>query len=330
MKRPAFQFYPSDWRKDTALQACSLEARGLWIEMMCLAHECEPYGHLVVNGGAIKTPQISRLVGIHPRRCAALMAELTAAKVLSIAESGAIYSRRMVRDEQVRCARAEGGKSGANHGIKGGEHGSKGGRPRLATGDKEPPLYPPPSSSSSSSSSSKKKVTRKPDGLLDGDFEMFWNAYPRRDGKKRASESFHSALKRASLAKIMSGAMRYADQRRGEPERFTKLASTWLNGDHWHDGAPATAPKPNGNGEWNIELDENSPLSEADELLCKVFGGMALDVGIFRKRATGFWPSIHGTAPPDDPANKIDPVVLSRWGYAPADIFEQWRAKHVR
>ena len=30
MKRPAFQFYPSDWRKDMALQSCSVAARGLW------------------------------------------------------------------------------------------------------------------------------------------------------------------------------------------------------------------------------------------------------------------------------------------------------------
>jgi len=31
-KRPAFQFYPGDWRRDTALQSVSLAARGLWIE----------------------------------------------------------------------------------------------------------------------------------------------------------------------------------------------------------------------------------------------------------------------------------------------------------
>lgn len=60
MKRPSFQFYPADWRKDTALQFCSLQSRGLWVEMMCIAHECEPYGYLMVNGKAMTNAQIGR------------------------------------------------------------------------------------------------------------------------------------------------------------------------------------------------------------------------------------------------------------------------------
>jgi hypothetical protein len=44
------KFYPSDWRSDPMLRLCSLAARGLWMEMMCLMHEAEPYGSLLVNG----------------------------------------------------------------------------------------------------------------------------------------------------------------------------------------------------------------------------------------------------------------------------------------
>ena len=50
VKRPAFQFYPGDWRKDVQLRSCSVAARGLWIDLLCVAHECEPYGHLMING----------------------------------------------------------------------------------------------------------------------------------------------------------------------------------------------------------------------------------------------------------------------------------------
>lgn len=165
MKRPAFQFYPSDWRTDTALQFCSLAARGLWVEMMCIAHECDPYGHLVVNGRPMTVSQIGRLVGISEKECRKLLAELFDAGVPSRTEEGTIYSRRMVRDEEIRNKRAAGGAAGADHGKKGASHGSKGGRPvkkeaqeetplgENGRGVSEPPKEPPPSSSSSSSPS---------------------------------------------------------------------------------------------------------------------------------------------------------------------------------
>jgi hypothetical protein len=165
MKRPSFQFYPADWRKDAALQSCSLQAQGLWINIMCIAHECDPYGYLVVNCKPMNPAQIGRLVGVSQKEAMALLAELEDAGVLSVDDNGAIFSRRMVRDEEIRNARAAGGKDGAEHGKKGAEHGKKGGRPKKQTGDKNPPSYdeetgdkkpplePPPSSSSSSSTS---------------------------------------------------------------------------------------------------------------------------------------------------------------------------------
>ena len=153
MKRPAFQFYPSDWRKDMALQSCSVAARGLWMDMLCIAHECEPYGHLTVNGKPMSAGQIGRHTGLTERECIRILAELEEAGVFSRTAEGAIYSRRMVTDEDIRNRRADGGKAGSEHGVKGAEHGVKGGRPRKERGDKKPPLEPPPSSSSSSSAS---------------------------------------------------------------------------------------------------------------------------------------------------------------------------------
>lgn len=168
MKRPAFQFYPADWRKDMALQSCSVAARGLWMDILCIAHECEPYGHLTVNGKPMSAAQIGRHTGLTERECQRLLTELDDAGVPSHTDAGVIYSRRMVRDEDLRKVRAEGGKAGSAHGIKGAEHGSKGGRPSKETGDKkpplEPPLEPPPSSSSSSSPSVKETPPIPPEG----------------------------------------------------------------------------------------------------------------------------------------------------------------------
>lgn len=153
MKRPAFQFYPADWRKDPALSICSLAARGLWIELMCIMHEADEYGTLTVNGKAMTLQQIARMVGESPAILKKIMDELEDAGVFSRATDGSIYSRRMTRDEEIREARAAGGEAGKSFGHLGAEHGKKGGRPRKGTGVKKPPLEPPPSSSSSSSTS---------------------------------------------------------------------------------------------------------------------------------------------------------------------------------
>lgn len=159
IKRPAFQFYPADWRKDAALQSCSMAAQGLWVNLMCIAHECEPYGHLVVNGKPMQDAQIARLTGLSGKELERLLAELLGAGVARRAEHGAVFSRRMVRDEEIRNLRANGGPAGAEFGHLGAAHGAKGGRPRKETGvkkppfgsEKVPPTYPPPSSSSSTS-----------------------------------------------------------------------------------------------------------------------------------------------------------------------------------
>lgn len=151
MKRPSFQFYPADWRKDAALQSCSISAQGLWVNAMCIAHECEPYGHLTVNNKPMTTAQVGRLVGLSVKDCERLIAELEGAGVLSRMADGGMFSRRMVRDEDLRNRRANGGIAGSEHGKKGAEYGKKGGRPSEVRGVIKPPLKPPPSSSSSTS-----------------------------------------------------------------------------------------------------------------------------------------------------------------------------------
>jgi len=164
MKRPAFQFYPADWRKDAALQSCSIAAQGLWINLLCISHECEPYGHMVVNGKPMTNAQISRLVGLSVKECDKLVGELEDSGVASRSDDGVLFSRRMVKDENLRNVRAAGGEGGKEFGVKGAEHGKKGGRPPKVRGENnppsddarwgsKPPIEPPPSSSSSSSSS---------------------------------------------------------------------------------------------------------------------------------------------------------------------------------
>jgi len=175
VKRPAFQFYPADWRKDLELQSCSIAARGLWHEMMCVMHEAEPYGHLVLNGKPMSELQAATACRVTPRDYRALLAELKAAGVPGETDDGSIYSRRMVKDEQLRAMRAGFGRLGGN--------------PRLVgSKDKQNPRgkvkpKPTPSSSSSSSSSEKSKGAFAPPDWIPQDA---WNAWLEVRRKKRA------------------------------------------------------------------------------------------------------------------------------------------------
>lgn len=109
MKRPSFQFYPGDWLRSTDLRACSVGARGLWIDMICLMHEGNPYGYLRAGNKDILPTILARIVGASLSDVEGWLAELIDLGVCSIDERGCYLSRRMVRDEEIREKRASGG-----------------------------------------------------------------------------------------------------------------------------------------------------------------------------------------------------------------------------
>ncbi len=133
------------------------------MELLVTMHQGTPYGHLSLEGTPLGDDEVARMVGIATREYRRLLSELERHRVFSRTNTGVIYSRRMVRDEQVRNARAAGGVKGAPYGVKGAESGRLGGRPSSKKRAQETPLTPPlltrgelptdppPSSSSSSS-----------------------------------------------------------------------------------------------------------------------------------------------------------------------------------
>jgi hypothetical protein len=148
MSLPWFKFQPAAWRGDQALRAVSLAARGLWIECLCIMHEAKPYGHLVLNGTAIGDETLARMTGVPVDEVRALMAELRQAGVLSMASTGIVLSRRMVKDHE----RANLGRKSANRrwsqaaestAQSGTPTGSASGLPNTETPDSRfPPLVP--------------------------------------------------------------------------------------------------------------------------------------------------------------------------------------------
>ena len=114
MSNPWIKFYTGDWRSDPALRMCSMAARGLWIEMICLMHEATPYGHLLVKGHSPTETQLAVLAGAPSDQIAAMLGELEQAGVFSRTRAGVIYSRKMTSMSKKAATARNNGRKGGN------------------------------------------------------------------------------------------------------------------------------------------------------------------------------------------------------------------------
>lgn len=101
------KFWWQDWQADQSLRSCSLAARGLWMDMLCIAHSGTPRGHVTINGAPVSARRLATLTGCTARECVKLLNELREAGVFSETSDGVIYSRRMVRDNDASEAGRE-------------------------------------------------------------------------------------------------------------------------------------------------------------------------------------------------------------------------------
>src|SRR5258708_17221607 len=107
-KLPAFQFYPGDWQKDPSLRRCSKAAKGVWMDMMCLLFECPVRGVFVDAGGRPwGDEEIAAAIGGDIAANLECIAELVAKGVVPRHARGALFLRRLGRDQGKRQADKE-------------------------------------------------------------------------------------------------------------------------------------------------------------------------------------------------------------------------------
>lgn len=111
---PAMPFYVGDWRKAPDVRALSLEARGLWFEMLCLMWEMPKRGYLSLDGKKpLSDEQLARMIGEDVFVITKLKQVLESCNVYSKdPETGVIFNRRMVKDENIRVSRSTAGALG--------------------------------------------------------------------------------------------------------------------------------------------------------------------------------------------------------------------------
>jgi hypothetical protein len=104
------QFFWSDWRSDSALNLCSLPARGLWMELLCLAAQGDPYGTVTIKGHVPTPDELFNLVaprGTRRREFDRWLSELETTGVAQRDPRGALHSPRMSHDGAVSYARRD-------------------------------------------------------------------------------------------------------------------------------------------------------------------------------------------------------------------------------
>ena len=213
MARPWMKFYPVDWRADPRLRLCSLAARGLWIDLMTYMHEGEPYGHLTIDGVPPPTDGIAALVGRPVNEVRKALAELEARRVFDRAESGAIVSRRMVRDKE----RSDEGREQV---AKRWGHGPPGRDPNRSTdrGDGREPITQ--RLESRVQNPEKTENARASGARYSAEFEeKFWKPYPRTPNMSKL-EAWKAWQKSAADDRpaIMAAVPRYAAWLRSKPD----------------------------------------------------------------------------------------------------------------
>lgn len=250
-KKPSFQFYPGDWRRDPNLQQNSLAARGLWQEILCIMHDQPERGILSLE----TEKNLWRLVGDKDSNVRRLLKELENSGVFSRDEKGRMFNRRMVRDTKLSLTRSACGSLGGNPNLV--NQNSSNGLSKFEAKPKQTVEQNP--TPSSSSSSSKINTPPPPQGEVSvektggepkrrnaseysPEFESFWTAYPRKEAKGSAYKAWQKQKPPLSACLSALAWQKKSDQWIKDAGSFIPHPASWINARRWEDEpAPAVS-----------------------------------------------------------------------------------------
>jgi hypothetical protein len=108
------KWFWSDWSNDTALNLCSIPAQGLWMRLLCIAAQGEPYGHVTIKGRVPTNDELFTLTcpmrRTRRRDFNLWLAELESHGVAQRDHQSAIWSPRMSHSGAVSLVRNKAAK----------------------------------------------------------------------------------------------------------------------------------------------------------------------------------------------------------------------------
>lgn len=176
--------------------------------------------------------------------------------------------RDRVRIEEKRAAKSQESRDMSDIGdiARQGDTLSEGSQGSLSP---EPPNPPnPPNLSQEPPISPKIRVPR---AKIASDFEVFWEAYPRKVAKGDAERAFPKALAQTTLETLTDAAR--AMGRAAEDSKFIPHPASWLNGKRWLDthDPPPSAPGSTGRV-FNLAKFEAERAEQAKRLEAEGYG----------------------------------------------------------
>jgi len=221
------QFYPHDWLSDPSLRSCSLAARGLWIDILCLMWDSPERGILPYAAGKVEAKALAKVVGHRTDFVRKLLTELEKAKVFSRQQgSRRMYSRRMTSEELVRKqhrdsyhrTRTEFGRDSDVIRNDFGSHSSS-------------------SSSSSSSNLNTDTISARP--LSTPACDAFFDAYPNKlDSKQDLFRTWAGIGAEGIPGEIMAGLVTWKQSAQWQDEKYIPTATKFLRRRQWEKTPP--------------------------------------------------------------------------------------------
>jgi hypothetical protein len=113
---PAMPWYWGDWFKATDIQSLDRATKCTWFEMLGRMWESTERGVLSINGRPMSDNQLANLIGYESdvKTGMEVVNLLLTTGICSRRTDGAIYNRRMVREEEIRSRNATNGAKGGN------------------------------------------------------------------------------------------------------------------------------------------------------------------------------------------------------------------------
>ena len=231
------KFYWADWMSDAGVRRSSLAARGLWIDMLCIAAQADPIGYLTVKKVPLTVKDIARMVGESEPETGTLLDELERNGVFSRDRNGTIFSRRIVRDEKKARTAQNNGKKGGNPSL--GNSSGKSASDNLPDKGALKPHIPESSYQEREKQEARagaliRSIPHEPDGWPADYREIFWASYPHKVGKADALAKLDRVRKRGiQWNKILIGLAAYIQTK--PPDRPWCNPATWLHQERWED-----------------------------------------------------------------------------------------------
>lgn len=115
-KSPGFWFFTGDWLKDSELRFCSIFARGLLVDLLCIMFEAKEQGYMSKPDGTPRSDSdiVDAISGSTREEKLQALKELEVSGVLSRDDRNVLYSRRLSKLKELSELRSKSGSKGGS------------------------------------------------------------------------------------------------------------------------------------------------------------------------------------------------------------------------